>query len=163
MKSYVWYSPKKFTEKGYKVPTTWAELEKDCAIAKANKIDCYAGQFAQYEGLTVNVAEAINSAGGKFLSDDGKSVAVDTPEARAGLEVRVRGGGEAGQVDRVGVRDRDRRAAAEVDAEGEAARRQHHDGDDERHQRDDVEHQRVPHERDVALEAEEFHGLCSVR
>jgi alpha-glucoside transport system substrate-binding protein len=26
VKSYVWYSPKKFTEKGYKVPTTWAEL-----------------------------------------------------------------------------------------------------------------------------------------
>ncbi len=67
-------------------PTTWAELEKDCAIAKANKIDCYAGQFAQYEGLTVNVAEAINSAGGSFLSPDGKTVAVDSPEARAGLQ-----------------------------------------------------------------------------
>ena len=26
VKSYVWYSPKKFTEKGYKVPTTWDEL-----------------------------------------------------------------------------------------------------------------------------------------
>lgn len=67
-------------------PTTWADLEKDCAIAKANKIDCYAGQFAQYEGLTVNVAEAINSAGGSFLSPDGKTVAVDSPEARAGLQ-----------------------------------------------------------------------------
>ncbi|MFT4216408.1 MAG: ABC transporter substrate-binding protein [Micropruina sp.] len=67
-------------------PTTWAELEKDCAIAKANKMDCYAGQFSQYEGLTVNVAEAINSAGGSFLSADGKTVTVDSPEARAGLQ-----------------------------------------------------------------------------
>lgn len=67
-------------------PTTWAELEKDCAIAKANDMTCYAGQFAQYEGLTVNAAEAINSAGGSFLSDDGKSVTVDSPEARAGLQ-----------------------------------------------------------------------------
>ncbi|ANP73574.1 ABC transporter substrate-binding protein [Cryobacterium arcticum] len=66
-------------------PTTWAELAADCEIAKANSMDCYAGQFAQYEGLTVNVAEAINSAGGSFLSEDGKSVAVDSPEARAGL------------------------------------------------------------------------------
>ena len=67
-------------------PTTWAELQEACKIAKANKIDCYAGQFSQYEGLTVNVAEAINSAGGSFLSEDGKTVTVDSPEARAGLQ-----------------------------------------------------------------------------
>jgi multiple sugar transport system substrate-binding protein len=67
-------------------PTTWAELEADCAIAKQNDMSCYAGQFAQYEGLTVNVAEAINSAGGTFLSDDGTKVTVDSPEARAGLQ-----------------------------------------------------------------------------
>ncbi|WP_292874221.1 ABC transporter substrate-binding protein [Microbacterium sp.] len=67
-------------------PTTWAELEADCKIAKANNMDCYAGQFNQYEGLTVNVAEAINSAGGSFLSKDGKTVTVDSPEARAGLQ-----------------------------------------------------------------------------
>lgn len=67
-------------------PTTWAELEADCAIAKQNDMSCYAGQFAQYEGLTVNVAEAINSAGGTFLSDDGTKVTVDSPQARAGLQ-----------------------------------------------------------------------------
>lgn len=67
-------------------PTTWEELDAACEIAAANDMDCYAGQFAQYEGLTVNVAEAINSAGGSFLSDDGQSVAVDSPEARAGLQ-----------------------------------------------------------------------------
>ena len=49
-------------------------------------MSCYAGQFDQYEGLTVNVAEAINSAGGSFLSEDGKKVTVDSPEARAGLQ-----------------------------------------------------------------------------
>lgn len=69
-----------------KAPTTWAELKADCAIAKANNMDCYAGQFNQYEGLTVNAAEAINSAGGTFLSADGKTVTVDSPEARAGLQ-----------------------------------------------------------------------------
>lgn len=67
-------------------PTTWGELAAACEIATANDMDCYAGQFAQYEGLTVNVAEAINSAGGSFLSEDGKSVAVDSPEAREGLQ-----------------------------------------------------------------------------
>ena len=67
-------------------PTTWAELEAACEVAKANAMDCYAGQFAQYEGLTVNVAEAINSAGGTFLSEDGTKVTVDSPEAREGLQ-----------------------------------------------------------------------------
>lgn len=67
-------------------PTTWEELDAACEIAAANDMDCYAGQFAQYEGLTVNLAEAINSAGGSFLSEDGKSVAVDSPEAREGLQ-----------------------------------------------------------------------------
>ena len=32
-------------------PTTWDEMLADCQIAKENGIDCYAGQFAQYEGL----------------------------------------------------------------------------------------------------------------
>lgn len=70
-------------------PTTWEDLLADCEIAKANSIDCYAGQFAQYEGLTVNAAEAINSAGGSILSDDGTTVEVDSPEARAGLQFLV--------------------------------------------------------------------------
>ncbi|WP_245771111.1 ABC transporter substrate-binding protein [Actinacidiphila guanduensis] len=69
-----------------KPPTTWAELQADCAVAKAHHMDCYAGQFAQYEGLTVNAAEAITSAGGSFLSPDGTKVTVDSPQARAGLQ-----------------------------------------------------------------------------
>ncbi|MDN4613751.1 ABC transporter substrate-binding protein [Leifsonia sp. F6_8S_P_1B] len=68
-----------------KAPATWDELLKDCDIAKAKGIGCYAGQFAQYEGLTVNAAEAINTDGGAIVGDDGKTVTVDSPEAKAGL------------------------------------------------------------------------------
>ncbi|ALE04356.1 ABC transporter substrate-binding protein (plasmid) [Arthrobacter sp. ERGS1:01] len=65
-------------------PKTWDEMMAMCPVAKAKGIDCYAGQFAQYEGLTVNVAEAINTAGGTVVDKDGKPT-VNTPEAKAGL------------------------------------------------------------------------------
>ncbi|MGH3342986.1 MAG: extracellular solute-binding protein, partial [Carbonactinosporaceae bacterium] len=55
-------------------PQTWDELVSSCAIAERNNMDCYAGQYAQYEGLTVNVSEAIHAAGGRVLSEDGKQV-----------------------------------------------------------------------------------------
>lgn len=70
-------------------PTTWDEMMKDCSIAKANHIGCYAGQYADYEGLTVNVAEAINSAGGTIVGKDGKTPTLDTPQAKKGLEAIV--------------------------------------------------------------------------
>ena len=41
----------------------------DCKIAKAHHMGCYAGQFAKYEGLTVNASEAINAAGGHVVKD----------------------------------------------------------------------------------------------
>lgn len=67
-------------------PKTWAEMMSMCAsVAKAKGIDCYAGQFAQYEGLTVNASEAINSTGGQIIGDDGK-VAIDSDKAKAGLQ-----------------------------------------------------------------------------
>lgn len=72
-------------------PTTWDELKADCAVATQNKMGCYAGQFAQYEGLTVNVSEAINSAGGDIVKNSGKDVTVDSAEARAGLQFLVDG------------------------------------------------------------------------
>jgi len=72
-------------------PKTWDDMIKDCAIAKTNNIGCYAGQFAQYEGLTVNVAEAINTNGGTSVGDDGKTVTVDSSEANAGLSRLVDG------------------------------------------------------------------------
>jgi multiple sugar transport system substrate-binding protein len=64
-------------------PTTWAEMIADCANKGAVR-DCYAGQFAQYEGLTVNASEAINGAGGHILDDSGKPD-VNTDAAKKGL------------------------------------------------------------------------------
>jgi multiple sugar transport system substrate-binding protein len=66
-------------------PKTWAELLSDCKIAKKNGIGCYAGQLTKYEGLTVNAAEAINSAGGTIVGKDGRTPTVDSPQAAKGL------------------------------------------------------------------------------
>ncbi|HEX5496044.1 MAG TPA: ABC transporter substrate-binding protein [Mycobacteriales bacterium] len=74
-----------------RAPRTWAALKIDCAIAKQHKMGCYAGQFAQYEGLTVNVSEAIDSAGGSILKNSGKKVTVDSPQAKVGLDFLVNG------------------------------------------------------------------------
>ncbi|MCY0904094.1 ABC transporter substrate-binding protein [Arthrobacter sp. H14-L1] len=65
-------------------PKTWDEMMGMCSIAKAKGIGCYAGQFAKYEGLTVNVSEAINTAGGTVVDKDGKPT-VNTDQAKAGL------------------------------------------------------------------------------
>ncbi|MCU1557382.1 MAG: transporter substrate-binding protein [Microbacteriaceae bacterium] len=70
-------------------PTTWAEMMSDCSIAKTAGIDCFAGQYAKYEGLTVNVAEAINTAGGTIVGKDGKTPTLNTPEAKKGLQQLV--------------------------------------------------------------------------
>lgn len=66
-------------------PKTWDEMMSMCSIAKAKNIGCYAGQFADYEGLTVNTAEAINSAGGTVIGTDGKPT-LTTPQAAKGLQ-----------------------------------------------------------------------------
>ncbi len=65
-------------------PATWDELVDMCSIAEENDMGCFAGQYAQYEGLTVNASEAINSAGGSVIDDQGKPT-LDTPEAAEGL------------------------------------------------------------------------------
>jgi multiple sugar transport system substrate-binding protein len=67
-------------------PKTWAEMMSDCKIAKKKGIGCYAGQFTKYEGLTVNAAEAINTAGGTIVGKDGTTPTVDSPEAAKGLD-----------------------------------------------------------------------------
>jgi multiple sugar transport system substrate-binding protein len=69
-------------------PTTWDEMMDDCKIAKDAGIGCYAGQFAKYEGLTVNASEAVNGAGGAVLDGSGKPD-VDTADAKAGLQKLV--------------------------------------------------------------------------
>jgi multiple sugar transport system substrate-binding protein len=75
-------------------PKTWDELMSDCkkvqASASGKGVGCYAGQFEKYEGLTVNFSEAINSAGGVVVGEDGKAN-VDTPEAKKGLDFLVQG------------------------------------------------------------------------
>ncbi|GAB2595880.1 ABC transporter substrate-binding protein [Microlunatus antarcticus] len=70
-------------------PTTFDEMKADCDKIKAgennSKLDCFAGQYDKYEGLTVNFDEAVHSAGGVIVGDDGKPN-VATPEAAKGLQ-----------------------------------------------------------------------------
>ncbi|MEV5361682.1 ABC transporter substrate-binding protein [Streptomyces cellulosae] len=73
-------------------PRTWAELERAAeTIAPAHGLDGYAGQFLPYEGLTVNAAEAVYSAGGTILGDEGERVTVDSRAARKGIGFLARG------------------------------------------------------------------------
>jgi multiple sugar transport system substrate-binding protein len=79
---------------GLKPPTTFDEMNAACqkvaAMPEGKGVNCYAGQFEKYEGLTVNFSEAVNSAGGVVVDKDGKPN-VDTPEALAGLETLTKG------------------------------------------------------------------------
>ncbi|MFC0623759.1 ABC transporter substrate-binding protein [Kribbella deserti] len=79
---------------GAQPPKTWDEMTAAClkvqALPEAKGMSCYAGQFEKYEGLTVNFSEAVNSAGGVVVGEDGKPN-VDTPEALAGLTQLVNG------------------------------------------------------------------------
>ena len=75
------------------VPTTFDEMKAACQKIKEGegssaKLDCFAGQYNKYEGLTVNFAEAVNGAGGVIVGDDGKPN-VNTPEAIKGLSTLV--------------------------------------------------------------------------
>jgi multiple sugar transport system substrate-binding protein len=77
---------------GLKPPTTWDEMKQACKTIQADsgndKLECFAGQYQKYEGLTVNFAEAVDSAGGTIMGDDGKP-AVNSPEAAKGLSFLV--------------------------------------------------------------------------
>lgn len=79
-------------KEGVAPPRTWAELEKQAkTIAPKYGLDGYAGQFLPYEGLTVNAAEAVYSAGGTILGDEGERVTVDSAAAREGIGFLARG------------------------------------------------------------------------
>ena len=73
-----------------KAPKTWDDMKKGCNAVRAlpghKDIGCYAGQFAKYEGLTVNADEAIHAFGGQTVDKDGKAK-VNSPEAKKGLKV----------------------------------------------------------------------------
>src|ERR1700746_3474656 len=77
---------------GKQPPKTWAQLQKIAeTVAPKYGLYGYAGTFAPYEGLTVNFAEAVQSAGGSILSPEGTRVVVDSPQALRGLEFLVNG------------------------------------------------------------------------
>jgi multiple sugar transport system substrate-binding protein len=68
------------------VPKTWQAVYE-----KAAQTDGIAYQGAAYEGLTVNFLELAFAAGGKVLSDDGKSAEIDSPENLKALQFMVDG------------------------------------------------------------------------
>jgi multiple sugar transport system substrate-binding protein len=77
---------------GQQPPRTWSQLaELARTLASKHGLAGYAGQFGAYEGLTVNFAEAVQSAGGAILSADGTRVTLDSPQARAGLRFLIEG------------------------------------------------------------------------
>jgi multiple sugar transport system substrate-binding protein len=51
---------------------------------------CYSGQFAKYEGLTVNFAEAVQAAGGELMTDNGTKAALGAPAVQ-GLTLLANG------------------------------------------------------------------------
>lgn len=77
---------------GASAPTTWAELSAACTkvLADASGISCYGVALAPSESLTVNVAEAIASAGGVLVQADGTP---DVTSTNATLGLRWLAGG----------------------------------------------------------------------
>lgn len=79
-------------KEGLAPPRTWSELENQAkTVAPRYGLDGYAGQFLPYEGLTVNAAEAVYSAGGSILGDEGERVTVNSMAARDGIDFLARG------------------------------------------------------------------------
>lgn len=85
----LYYRKDLLTKYNLQPPTTFDEMKTACTTIQAgekdDKLDCFAGQYNKYEGLTVNFAEAVNGAGGVIVGDDGKPN-VATPEAAKGLQ-----------------------------------------------------------------------------
>ena len=85
----LYYRKDLLTKYNLQPPTTFDEMKTICDTIKAgekdDKLECFAGQYNKYEGLTVNFAEAVNGAGGVIVGDDGKPN-VGTPEAAKGLQ-----------------------------------------------------------------------------
>src|ERR1051326_4398905 len=80
---------------GVQPPRTWAQLQRLAeTVAPKYGLYGYAGTFAPYEGLTVNFAGAVQSAGGAILSPEGTQVTVNSPQALRGLEFLVNGFGQ---------------------------------------------------------------------
>jgi multiple sugar transport system substrate-binding protein len=67
-------------------PATWQEVYEI-----ANENDGIVYQGAPYEGLTVDFLELAFAAGGRVLSDDGKTAEIDSPENVKALQFMVDG------------------------------------------------------------------------
>jgi multiple sugar transport system substrate-binding protein len=77
---------------GQQPPKTWAQLAQLAeTVAPRYGLDGYAGTFAPYEGLTVNFAAAVQSAGGSIMSAGDNKITVDSPQALEGLQFLVSG------------------------------------------------------------------------
>lgn len=71
-------------------PADWNALTESCATEAVKSVpDCMVTQLKQYEGLTVNTTQFINSWGGAVVGADGSTPEVESPEARAGLQAMV--------------------------------------------------------------------------
>src|SRR5215467_8588372 len=88
----LYYRKDVLAKAGQQPPRTWAQLRQLArTVAPRYGLYGYAGTFAPYEGLTVNFAGAVQSAGGSILSPEGTRVTVNSDKALAGLEFLVNG------------------------------------------------------------------------
>lgn len=67
-------------------PKTWDELLADKDAADKAGVDLLTMQLKNYEGLTVQTTQAINSWGGAVVDEDGKTPTVDSDAAKAGIQ-----------------------------------------------------------------------------
>lgn len=74
------------TDQEQQAPTTWEDVYKE-----AQDTDGLVYQGFRYEGLTVNFLELLYSAGGKAVSDDGKTSEINSAEAKKVLQFMVDG------------------------------------------------------------------------
>src|SRR5215475_1974383 len=88
----LYYRKDVLAKAGQQPPRTWAQLRQLArTVAPRYGLYGYAGTFAPYEGLTVNFAAAVQSAGGSILSPEGTKVTVNSAKALQGLEFLVNG------------------------------------------------------------------------
>ncbi|MBW4721704.1 ABC transporter substrate-binding protein [Saccharothrix obliqua] len=81
----LYYRSDVLAAEGVGPPTSWPELERMARdIAPRHRLHGYVGQLGRYEGLTVNALEAVWAHGGD-------ATALDSPAARAGVEMLARG------------------------------------------------------------------------
>ncbi|OEV03025.1 ABC transporter substrate-binding protein [Streptomyces oceani] len=87
----LYYRADVLAKEGERPPRTWDELRRQArTIAPKYDMAGYAGQFLAYEGLTSNVTEAVFSAEGTLLADEGARVTVGR-QTRAGLAFLAEG------------------------------------------------------------------------